>query len=289
MNFNQLNYFKTVCEAGSVSGAAEILHISQPSLSLAIKELESEFGVELFKRRYRGMTLTEEGEQLYRLTKGLLSHTDDVVRFMNELGGKGRVLRLGVPPMIGSITLPKICGDYVKSNPNVKLDLTEAGTSELVKLLCDDRLDMALIPHDKPLELKFESVKVAEYEIVCLSSSNSPLGNLSKVSPKDLKGIPLVTFKQGFFQTERIMEWFKNAGVTPEILIKTDQLSTLVNLIKSGVASGFAFRELVTENSNLTAVQTDCGMPVTVSLVWKSGARLLESMKNFLRYVKNLL
>ena len=64
MNINQLKYFDAVCTFQSVSLAAEYLHISQPSLSSAIKELENEFGILLFKRHHRGMVLTPEGETL---------------------------------------------------------------------------------------------------------------------------------------------------------------------------------------------------------------------------------
>lgn len=66
MNFNQLKYFNTVAEQGSVSKAAELLHISQPSLSAAIKELEEEFGTTLFNRHYRGVALTREGNAMKR-------------------------------------------------------------------------------------------------------------------------------------------------------------------------------------------------------------------------------
>ena len=61
MNLMQLKYFNAICTFGTVSGAAEYLHIAQPSLSNAIKELEGEFGVLLFSRRHRGMVLTPAG------------------------------------------------------------------------------------------------------------------------------------------------------------------------------------------------------------------------------------
>ena len=66
VNLVQLKYFQAVCSYRTVSNAAEYLHISQPSLSCAIKELESEFGVLLFRRHHRGMKLTSEGEVLYK-------------------------------------------------------------------------------------------------------------------------------------------------------------------------------------------------------------------------------
>ena len=76
MNFNQLKYFNTVAELGSVSKAAELLSISQPSLSAAVKELEEEFGVALFSRHYRGVTLTREGAAFYKMSVNILKNAE---------------------------------------------------------------------------------------------------------------------------------------------------------------------------------------------------------------------
>ena len=72
MTLNQLRYFKAVCQYDSVSRAAQRLNISQPSVSNAIKELETEFGVRLFNRQYRRISLTDAGLQLLALTESLL-------------------------------------------------------------------------------------------------------------------------------------------------------------------------------------------------------------------------
>ena len=108
MNLVQLKYFQAVCKYQSVSAAAEYLYISQPTLSSAIKELEREFGVSLFRRHHRGMVLTPEGTELLKHCERLLSHADQVERIMSDFGKRRNVLRLGVPPMIGSLFLPKI-------------------------------------------------------------------------------------------------------------------------------------------------------------------------------------
>ena len=76
MNLTKLKYFHAICTFHSFSEAAEYLHISQPSLSNAIKELENEYGVSLFSRHYRGVSLTSEGQVLYNLSKDVLNRTE---------------------------------------------------------------------------------------------------------------------------------------------------------------------------------------------------------------------
>ena len=111
MNLVQLKYFHAVCKFQTVSEPARYLSISQPSLSSAIKELENEFGVTLFRRHYRGMVLTEEGEIFYKASKDILEKCEQVENEMKDLGSKRKKLRLGIPPMIGSLTLANIYQD----------------------------------------------------------------------------------------------------------------------------------------------------------------------------------
>jgi len=286
VNLLKLRYFQSVCVNKSVSAAAEELHISQPSLSACIKELEAELGVTLFLRQHKGMALTEEGEVLYRLSSSLLDHADQVKRTMLDLGNGKKVLRLGVPPMIGSIMLPKIYGDFLPKNPNVELQITESGRRELINLIQADRLDMAIIPHDGEIESEFESVSVMDFEIVCCARQDSQLVRKTKITPNDLKDKNVVLFKNSFFQTEQIKRWFARYGVEPKILLQTDQLSTLTNIITHGEAVGFMFRQLIEEKSELALISMKEPMNVKVSLIWKRNTNVFKTMKSFATYVK---
>ena len=114
MNLTQLKYFYAVCEYKTISKAAEHLFITQPSLSNAIKELEREFGVTLFVRRYKGIELTKEGETLFKMGKELLTQFEHTEHIMKEMGKERKILRLGIPPMIGSLILPDIYNVFQK-------------------------------------------------------------------------------------------------------------------------------------------------------------------------------
>ena len=286
MNYIKLKYFITVCEEKNVCAAAQRLHISQPSLSCAIKELEKEYGVILFKRQHKGMLLTAEGEELLKLAKNLISHSESVERIMNGLGSGRKILRLGVPPMIGSIILPRIYGEYAAKNKDVKLEITEAGREELVKLLNEDRLDMAFIPHVDPVDRQYKSIKVTQFEIVCCAHPDKSLINLNSVKAKDLENYPIILFKDDFFQTILIKKWFQKSGVVPNVIMQTQQLSTLENMIFSGTAVGFLFREL-SEKAGVQSVSLDQPMKVFVSAVWKNNKSTFKTMQDILHYLIN--
>ena len=286
MNLNQLKYFVTVCDCKSVTKASEKLCISQPSLSAVIKQLEDEFGVSLFRRQYRGVTLTEEGEELKRLADGLLLHSDQVERRMVELGKGRRVLRLGVPPMMGAILLPKIYKEYVEKNPTVDVQITEEGRIELSRLLLENRLDAVLLPHNTQFEKGLKNIKVANFEVVCCVSDKNDLAKLKSVSAEQLRGRKVILFKDGFFQTQLIKNWFHSAGVTPDVLLQTDQLSTLINIISSNRAIGFMFKELVKLEDGLVGIPMQMPMNLSCSLVWKGSASSFSAIESFIDYIK---
>lgn len=286
MNLIQLKYFQTVSNFQSMTKAAEFLNITQPSLSLAIKELEKEFGVTLFRRHRHGMGLTEEGMELLKLADSLLAHAEEVQRHMTDLGEKRKVLRLGVPPMIGSLMLTKIYDEFAVKNPDVQLEISEAGRQELMEMLSESRLDMVFLPHNTPFDTSFKTLKIAPFEIVCAVKKGAKINASGTVKAKDLEGKPLVLFKDNFFQTNEIKKWFKQGGVEPEILLQTDQLSTLQKLITSGVATGFMFRELISGNPEIEAIPLVDPIPVRVSLVWKANVPIFSAMKKFMSYMK---
>lgn len=287
MNLIQLKYFQAVCKYQSVSAAAEYLYISQPTLSSAIKELEREFGVSLFRRHHRGMVLTPEGTELLKHSDRLLTHADQVERIMSDFGKRRKVLRLGVPPMIGSLFLPDIYRNFVPLHPEIKLDITEGSRQEMQNQLSKELLDMVFLSHNAPFDTSIQSIKVASQETVCCVSKNSPLAKLKSVSPKDLAEVPIVLFKDSFFQTEEIKKLFSAALVKPNIILQTNQLSTLQNLIKSNIAAGFMFRDLIVHDPDLVAVPLDTPINISVSLAWKHGACFFSAMDTFLDYVRN--
>lgn len=285
MNITQLKYFNAVCTFQSVSEAAEFLHISQPSLSSAVKELENEFSVTLFRRHHRGMTLTQEGEVLYKLSKDILSRTEQAESIMKDLGTERKKLRLGVPPMIGSLILPFVYRDFIAENEEITIEIVEGGRQELVQKLSDDYLDMVFLPHNKQHEQRFSALKAAKLEIVCCVGQDNSVAKYKEVSPDNLKNVPLVLFQNSYFQTEEIKKWFESEKIKPDIILQTSQLSTMLSIISNNVAAGFMFRQLAETKPGLVAVPLEKPIFAEVSLIWKNNGYFFNCMSKFKEYV----
>jgi len=279
LTLTQLKYFMAVCDHGSVSGAAQALFLSQPSLSAAISELEQEFGLPLFQRHRRGMILTQSGTQLYHLAHELLNQAEQTRRLMTDLGKGRKVLRLGVPPMIGSLLLPHLFRHFLPNHPDLSLTITEEGRRDLLTRLDEDQLDMVLLPHDRPLSPALSSVPVGQAETVCCVNRDHPLTRLDYVDPKALSQTPLVLFQDSFFQTEVIQDWFARAQITPHILLQTRQLSTLQSVVASTDAAGFLFRPLLEGQDRLAPLPLSQPFSVQISLAWKKQAAPFSAME----------
>ena len=286
MNITQLKYFCAIATYHTVSLAAQHLYISQPSLSNAIKELEREFSVNLFYRRYNGMFLTPEGMKLYNMANDLLSRFDEVEQLMRAVGNDSKELRLGIPPMISSFIFADIYKNFILENRDIELSITEKGRYELLDQLNDGLLDVVLIPHTKPFDSSIAARKIGTLEIVCCANENSPLSKHKAVNAERLAEYPLVLFSDTFFQTKRIRDWFISAGVEPNVSLQTEQLSTAENMIENDLAVGFMFKNLAEKNPLVATVPLDPPIHVDVSVIRKKDVYVSEGVKKIERYLK---
>ena len=288
MNLVQLRYFQAVCRLQNMTHASEALHVSQPSISAAIKELEAEFHVTLFHRRYRGMIMTKEGEQFLALAEGLLNHADQAHQTMEDISRHRQTLRLGIPPMIGTLLLPHILHGFLEKNPNLAVTIEEGGRQDLENRLVNSQLDLAFLPHDRPFEKPLTALPILDLETLCCVSIVHPLASRRRISISDLDGQPLVLFKNSFFQTKTILDRYAHSDCKPNVALYTDQVLTVQKLISRNLAVGFLFDRLVVHLRDLVGIPLDPPLPVHISLVWKEGGYIFPNMERFMEFVHTI-
>ena len=285
MNITQLKYFRAVATYHTVSEAAEHLYISQPSLSNAIKELEREFAVTLFYRRYNGMFLTPEGTRLYNASADLIAHFDEVEDMMRSLGKDTRQIKLGIPPMISSFILADIYKSFASSDDGSTLSISEGGRYELLEQLNGGIVDMVILPHTTSFDSSFSAKKIGRLEIVCCVSKNSRLANLNEISPRELDGVPLLLFSDSFFQTKTIKKWFNDNGVEPKVSLQTEQLSTAIGMIGADLTAGFMLKEVAEKNDALAAIPLSPSVFVDISVIRKKDSYLFDALASLEDYL----
>ena len=286
MTLDQLRYFQAVCKYSSVRRASEYLNISQPSVSNAINKLETEFGTMLFTRQSKRLTLTKEGMMLLELANDLLLNADHTLQTMKELSDN-KILNLGIPPMLSSFILPILYGDFFRNYPDFKINIIEDDRTGLVRMLKEHKINMAFLPHDGLIDAQLKSQPLIELDNVCCVSKQHRLSQKKSLTIEDLKDESLVLFKDSFFQTERILERFKQSGYNPNTLLHTSQVTTMQNMAASGLAVGFIFKFLIESSPGLVGIPLDPPMRTQISLVWKQGEYLSSNMNHLIQFVKS--
>lgn len=288
MTLDQLRYFRAVCKCDSVSQAAEILNISQPSVSNAVLHLEKEFGVTLFERRRKKLILTKEGQQMLNLAEDLLGRADDLQRTMKALSSEDKVLRLGVPPMVGSLVLPALFSQEFRKH-GLRIHIVEGDRTDLKALLVDGQIDMAFLPHTDALGGDLQAELITVLENVCCVSKNHPLAKQKAVSLRELTEEPMVLFKNSFFQTERILTEFSRLSYVPNVLLHTAQVSTVQNMVAANVGVGFMFAFLLKSAPGLVGIPLEPSMTTQVSLVWREKGQMSKMAEKIVEYMKKFL
>ena len=142
----QLGYFVVTAEVLSFTAASKVLHISQPSISTALAELESSFGVQLFVRHHAaGLSLTQAGRDLLGLARSLLKNAEELQTAAREMNsGLSGVITLGCLASLAPPVLPAIVASFIAEHANIEFDTREVGQEELLRGLRDGSLDLAL-------------------------------------------------------------------------------------------------------------------------------------------------
>lgn len=287
MKLLQLQYFCTACKYNNITRASEELHISQPSISNAIKELEAEFGVTLFHRLKKGFTLTHEGEILRRHAQELLEHAERVSSVMTDLGRGGNVLRIGIPPMTGISQLPKLYPGFKSLYPEIDISTHEFGTGSLLAALKDESLDLAIIPTNIVDHERFSSLELDEVETVFCVHEKHRLADRKTVDLRDLRGEPLILFDKGFIQYDVITSAFAAKGIEPNVVHLSSQLYMIKEFILSGFACGFMFRDIAEDIPGIVSIPLTTPIKSKVILIWSKERNMSGDVKKFIDYAKH--
>ena len=286
MNLTQLKYFQTVCRYGSITSAVEELGVSQPSVSSAIRALEEELGVPFFERQHRGMAPTEEGKQFLLLADSLLEHAAQVEQVMQEVSSQRRSLRIGMTPLVGSVVMPQIYESFFRENPAIRFRIREAAQDELFSQLASDRQDVIIVPHIDPLEKEFRTIPVLQMRMACCLAPGHPLAAKKSIRIEEVKDERLILFQETSVQSRAVTARFAEQGLTPNILLYTEQLTTLEHFVSRNLAVGFLYSNFAENAPGMTGVPLDPPITAQVSVVWREGGYQFEEREKFLRFCR---
>ncbi|WP_404803894.1 LysR family transcriptional regulator [Lysinibacillus sp. S1] len=232
MDIKQLHYFIAVSEQMNFSKAAERLHISQPSLSNAIKKLEQEIGSPLLERNTRNLQLTEAGELLFERAKVIVKNMEVLKIEMDEVIVHGtRDITIGVMDSIKH-WLPKVIANYKKDYPHMKIHLVDILGSKRVKKSLKSYKTHLIITNQLMDDPELEVQTLYEERLVAVLPLHHPLAQKDTLTISDICEEPFIISTEGFQTRRDILTSFEQAGKNINIQFEIERFETAVSLVR---------------------------------------------------------
>lgn len=238
LSLRQLSYFVAAAEAGTMTGAAAALHVSQSAVSLGVADLERHLGVQLLlRRRAKGLTLTSAGQRLIADARALLHRAEELRAGARDLGQSlaGRLV-VGCFSTLGPSLLPRLLDGFRTQYPAVELDFVEGSLGDLQAMLLEGRCELALL-YDIDLQPGIERETVYTTRPYVLLAPDHPLAAADAVHLADLVGHDMVLLDMPPSR-HHLLGLLADAGVVPRIRHTTVTFETVRSLVARG--AGFS-------------------------------------------------
>ena len=280
LTLKQLRYFDALARHGHFGRAAETCAISQPALSMQIREMEETLGSDLIERGARQLRLTAFGE-------ALLPRVRDILRSVDELGDMARAargalagrLRIGVIPTIAPYLLPAIIARLTEINPDLDLHLRETITPRLIRELLEGRLDTAIValPVSEPA---LAEVDLFSEDFVLVR----PAADAAKPVPNRemLREMRLLLLEEGHCFRDQALSFCNVGGAAPRELLDGSSLSTLVQMVGAGIGVTLIPEMAVgveTRSANVSVARFAGAQPSRrIGMVWRRSSPLARQL-----------
>jgi len=288
LTLKQFRYFDALSRSGHFGRAAEACAISQPALSMQIKEMEETLGTELFERGARQARLTSFGEEFAKRVR-------DILRSVDELGDLARAaqdrlvgrLRIGVIPTVAPYLLPAIISNLTEAHTGLDIQLRETLTAKLIRELTEGRLDTAIValPVSEPA---LTEVRLFTEDFVLVRPSEDE----GKPVPdrRKLREMRLLLLEEGHCFRDQALSFCKIGSARPREILDGSSLSTLVQMVSAGIGVTLIPEMAVAVETRSAAVSIARFKPPrpsrTIGMIWRRSSPLAGQLDRIAEVVK---
>jgi DNA-binding transcriptional LysR family regulator len=234
MELRQVRSFLSIAETLHFGRTAELVHISQPALSLQIRALEEEIGARLFERNRRKTTLTPAGVAFRSDATAALARLDQAVRNCRLAAeGKVGILRIGFISTAGKEIVPNVVRRFRDQNPEVELSLRSIPTAPQVQMLRTGSLDIGFLRLPIGEQSPLEVLTVHREPFVLVVPSSHRLAKRKRVRLRDVSGENFVMYERAYAPGfhDLILGMLRDAGIIPYVFQTAAEMSTLISLV----------------------------------------------------------
>ncbi len=287
MEFRQLEYFCTISELENFTRTAKVLHVSQPSVTKAIKALEAELGLTLIDRSQKHVTLTDAGRAFLIHARRIMQDAEiakqDMMRFC--VGSAGTV-HFGVPPMFEAYLFPEFFKEFREAFPNTLLDVQEFGDSDEVREHVEiGDLDFGVIFGKPETSFANELLIMHDAMSLCLPQGH-PLAEKEEVAFESLRRERFILQQPRTYQYRAIFARCIEAGFAPDVMLMTTQLKTIKQLVANGTGISILPDFVLKGEQSFVRRPLTPRLTARTALYWSSHKVFSSLDKDFLTFMK---
>jgi LysR family cyn operon transcriptional activator len=286
MELRQLRYFLAVADTCHFRRAAESLHVSQPTLSQQIQQLEKELGTPLFDRIGKRVQLTVAGETFLHHAQRVLHELEQAQVALRELDGLERgKLCVGAVQTLNTYLIPPIIARFATAHPAVFLSVEELTASQIEQGLLRGPLNLG-ISFVSPATGEIASEPLFEEELVLIVPARHRLAKRAVLKVKELDAEPLVLLPTAFYPRQLFDEKAREVGAHPRVAVEMNSIEGILAAIRtSGGATVLPALALTKKDSGLRAIRLTEPTPRrTVGLLWRRDGYRCRATNAFMKY-----
>lgn len=231
MNYNYLRYFLTLAKTQHYTHAAELLDITQPSLSHAIKCLENDLGIYLFEKQGRNIKLTKYGNIFYSYVEKSMNEIDHGIRYLQSMASQDEgTIDLGFIYTLGSYYIPSVIHSFLENHQKINFALKQGTTIDIIEQIKNEVLDVGFCSYVEN-ERNLNFIPVVKEEIVALVSKKHPLASLDEISLSQLKNEKWIYYSKKSGLRPYMDKIVKGANIKPNIICEVEEDSAIFGLV----------------------------------------------------------
>ncbi len=289
MTIQQLEYFHVMASMLHYTNAAAVLHISQPGLSRAIREMEKEIGVPLFDTLGKRVVLTRYGQEFLPYASNMLEQMDAAKKMIAQMmSTEGAVISLGYLHSVGTDILPAMIEKFLSTEPQgaVSFKFFQGLNSENIAKLLAGTIDLAFTAESDQMGLC--SVPAFSQQLNVTVGSGYHLAEKERITIEELKGEPMVVTKRGSSLRDITERLFADAGITPNIVFEADECSAMAVFAGAnlGVAIMPKMNSATLQKLKVIELDVPSGQNMrTMYLTWPNNRTRTPAVEAFKRFV----
>lgn len=291
MDIRHLTYFVEVARYKSFTKAGEALHITQPTISKMVRNLEEELGVTLFDRTNKQIALTDAGEvvlaQAQHIVKSLENLTTELADVMNIKKGS---LRIGLPPMVGASFFPQIITEFHTRYPQITLQILEDGGQTIEHDVQEGNLDLGVVvlPVD---EEQFDFFPFANEHLMLVVHPSHPFARREEVALTELQKEPFILFREDFTLHHHIRAACREAGYQPHVICESSQWDFIGEMVAVNLGIALLPATIVKELDTTRVCSIPLKQPAIpwhLGVIWRKDKYLSFAARKWIELTRSL-